>query len=25
LSEELVNFAKQSGEIDWACLREARF
>jgi hypothetical protein len=25
LSEELVNFAKQSGEIDWARLREARF
>ena len=25
VSEELVNFAKQSGEIDWARLREARF
>ena len=25
VSEELVNFAKQSGGIDWACLREARF
>ena len=25
LSEELVNFAKQSGEIDWVRLREARF
>jgi len=25
VSEELVNFARQSGEIDWARLREARF
>jgi hypothetical protein len=25
VSEELVNFAKQSGRIDWARLREARF
>jgi uncharacterized membrane protein YccC len=25
VSEALVNFAKQSGEIDWARLREARF
>jgi hypothetical protein len=25
VSEELVNFARQSGGIDWARLREARF
>jgi hypothetical protein len=25
VSEELVNFSKQSGGIDWARLREARF
>jgi hypothetical protein len=25
VSEELVNFSRQSGGIDWARLREARF
>jgi hypothetical protein len=25
VSEELVNFARQSGGIDWARLREGRF